>query len=121
VLLAVERPAGFEVDIDEPQIAAASHRLMLENGGGADAIHPQAVTVAEQIPAVPQILVKAVRWWADRRAAALPLASHAIDLVGKQADLRTPLKHRDQCPLGRGAVAIVAGCSAEEAELRNER
>ena len=40
--------------------------------------------------------------------------------VGEQADLRPPLEHRHERALGRGAIAVVAGRVAEEAEFGNE-
>src|SRR5438034_5679568 len=93
---------------------------MLQDRCRARSVHAKAIAVAEQVPAVPQIFVIAVRWRADGRAAALPLAGHAVDAVGEKADARAALEHRHERALGRGAIAVVAGGAAEEAEFGKE-
>src|SRR6185437_10061116 len=95
-------------------------RLMLDYCGRALAVLGEAVAVAEQVPAVPQIFEIAVRRRPDRRSAALPLAGHAIHRVGEKPDLRPALEHRDLRALGGGAVAVVSGGAAQESELGDE-
>src|SRR5690349_12265175 len=120
VLLAIERLARFEIDVGEPEITASSHRLVLQDRGGARPVHAQAIAVAEQVPAVPQIFVIAVRGRPDGRTPALPLAGRAVDAVGEETDLGAPLEHRDERALGGGAIAVVTRGPAQDSELRNE-
>ena len=112
VLLRIEQAASFEIDVGKPQISAAAMRLVPNDGPSAGAIHPEAIAVAEQIPAIPEIFVIAVGRRADSGAASLPFAGDGVDAIGEQADLRAPFEHRNKCALGRGAVTIVAGRAA---------
>src|SRR5581483_4225329 len=120
VLLRIEGPAGFEIDIGEPQVGAAADRLMLKDRGGAFAVHSEAVAVVKQVPAVPKIFVIAVARRPYGRPPAFPFAGHAVHRVGEKADLRAPFEHRDDRALRRCAVAVVAGRAAQEAEFGSE-
>ena len=83
VLVPVNYPPRFKVDVDKPEMPFVHSWLMLENRRSACLIHREAFAVAEQIPSVEEIFVIRVRRRPDRRSAAEPLAGHCIDAVGK--------------------------------------
>ena len=85
VLLPIEALARSEIDIGEPQMPAAAKGLMLEDRRGARAVRVEAIAVAEQYPAVPQIFVIAVGRRSNCRAAAAPFAGHAVDRIRRAA------------------------------------
>src|SRR5690606_17636428 len=83
--------AGGHVGLAVPERAV--HLLGQVTVGGGDAVVPHrlAVAVAEQLPALPQVLVVRIDARADVRIGARPVAGYDVEAFADQADLRAPL------------------------------
>src|SRR5690606_29597807 len=89
----------------------AVHLLGQVAVGGGDAVVPHrlAVAVAEQLPALPQVLVVRIDARADVRIGARPVAGYDVEAFADQADLRAPLPGLHQRAPGLLEVDRLAG------------
>ena len=82
--------------------------------------HALAVFVAEQLPALQQVLVVRVDAAADVAVAIGPFAGFDIDGAADQADLRAPLEGGHQRALGLVVVDRLAGELGQRAEFEQQ-
>ncbi len=120
-VLAVRALAGVHVGMAVPEIAVDLVGQVAVDRGDARLPHGQAVLVAEQLPALQQVLVVGVRAAGDAGVGARPLPGLDVDGGADQSDPRPPLEGLDQRALCLVVVHRLAGELAQRAEFQQQR
>src|ERR1700749_2076768 len=84
----IEDRAGLEIDLWKPEPSVDFRCLIFDNGCRVRVVPALEIGIAEQLPAVPEILEIGICRRADARPAADERTSLDVDRIGDEIDLR---------------------------------